>query len=141
MTAALSWPLQQGLFARLVSDEALTSLLGGPKVFDAPPHLDGPEAVRPPYVLLGDETITPWFDKTQGGASHDLVFTAVSSGDGYAEAKAIAGAVSDVLEGAPPALSRGRIVRLQFLGATARRDVGGVRRRVDCRYRVIVEDD
>lgn len=141
MSAALSWPLQQALFARLSDDADLTGLIGDGKVFDAPPHRDGPDATAAPYVLLGDETLTPWFDKTSNGAAHDLVISVVSGADGFQEAKRAAGAVSDALAAPAPTLSRGRIVRVHFLGAAARREVGGVRRRVDLRYRIIVEDD
>lgn len=148
MTAALSLPLQRALFAVLSADAGLLAALGGPRIYDAPPHADGPDRPGPgPFLLLGDETIRPWFDQTGDGAVHDLRFRIVSFAPGYAEAKAIAAALSDALAGAPPSLSRGRIARIQFLGAEARRGGGGgggsdrVARRLDLRFRVVIEDD
>ncbi|MEO1330337.1 MAG: DUF3168 domain-containing protein [Pseudomonadota bacterium] len=147
MTAALSLPLQRALFAHLSADAGLVAALGGPRIYDAPPHADGPAADPGPYLLLGDETIAPWFDQSGAGADHALRFRVISFAAGFAEAKAIAAALSDALDAPPPALSRGRIVRIQFLGAEARRGgasgggAGLVARRIDLRFRVIVEDD
>lgn len=148
MTAALSLPLQKALFAWLSADAALLAALGGPRLYDAPPHADGDAAPGPgPYLLLGDESVTPWFDQTQDGADHLLRFRVVSFAAGFSEAKTIAGALSDALAGPPPTLERGRIVRIQFLGAEARRGGAGgggadrVARRIDLRFRAILEDD
>ena len=145
MTAALSWPLQQALFARLTSNAALTNLLGGPKIYDAPPHQDGPGAARPPYILLGDETIAPWSDKTAQGAVHDFALIIISRAAGFSQSKRLAAAVSDALL-TPPALplARGRLIRLDFLSATASRRPDGTARapsrRIELRWRAVLED-
>lgn len=140
MTAALSWPLQAALFQRLSADPTLLGILGPGRIFDAPPHADGPDATRPPYVLLGDESVGRWSDKSATGAVHDLVLRIISGGEGYAEAKQIAAAVSDALADAGLDLSRGRVVRLTFRSASARRNLDGVRRQIDLRYRAVLED-
>ncbi len=150
MTAALSLPLQRALYAHLTSDPAVLAALGGPHLYDAPPHADAPGARRGrAFVLIGEERVDPWFDQSADGAEHRLQFRVVSFSPGFSEAKRIAGALSDALLGPPPALERGRIVRVQFLGSEARRGGAGgadgaaelVSRRVDLRFRAILEDD
>lgn len=138
MTAALSWPLQQGLHALLSTDAALVAELGGAHVYDEPPHADDPASPAGPFLVIGDESVAPWFDKTADGARHDVVLTIESRAPGQGQAKRIAGAVSDALASGALALNRGRVVRVQFLAAAARRE--GERRRVELRYRFVLED-
>ncbi|WP_412842372.1 DUF3168 domain-containing protein [Cereibacter sphaeroides] len=49
-------------------------------------------------------------------------------------------ALSDALVTAPPALERGRLVRLDFLKAVARRLGSGDARRIDLTFRVRIEE-
>lgn len=140
MTAALSAPLQQALYTALAADGGLVSLIGAGRVFDAPPHRDGPDAVAPPYVVIGDERVTSAADKSSGGAVHELSVAVVSDAEGYLEAKQAAAAVSDLIDAGPLTLSRGAVIRQQVLGAVATRETGGVRRLVTLRLRFTLED-
>jgi len=66
--------LQTALFELLRADDTLTAARGGPRIFDAPPHAQSGEA-SPPYITLGDETVTAWDTKTEEGAAHELTLT------------------------------------------------------------------
>lgn len=140
MTAALSWPLQKAVFAALSADAALTAKLGPDRLFDEPPHGAAADASRAPYIALGEESVEPWFDKSDRGAVHDFALSIVARRRGYSDAKQIAGLVCDALDAADLALDRGRVVRLQFLSAEFVRDGQGTRRRAELRFRAVLED-
>lgn len=135
MTYALAAPLQQAIFARLASDPALGALVGT-AIFDAAPA--GP--VPPLYIALGPEEVRDRSDKTSRAALHRFSVSVVSEGGGFHTAKSVAGAVEAALTTAPIALSRGHIVALDFERAEARREQNGKRRRVDLRFRAMVDD-
>lgn len=136
MTFALSAPLQGAVYQRLLSDAALAAIVEG-AVYDAVP----PGPVPGTYVTLGEEDVRDRSDKDGGGAIHDLTIAVISDAAGFATAKAAAMAISDALLGADLVLSRGRVVGLWFLRATARRVGAGRRRRIDLRFRVQTEDN
>jgi hypothetical protein len=137
MSFGVSAALQAAVYARLSQDTALTALIGAGAVFDAPPGGD----LRPVYVVLGGETVRARGDMTGRGAQHDLVVSVIGGAEGFAAVKAAAVAVSDALQPeGMPALSRGRLVALDFLRAKARRAGRGRARRIDLTFRARVED-
>lgn len=140
MTAALSWPLQQALFAKLTNDDALTDLLGGPAIYDAVPHGNSLSAPVLPYILLGEEEVDPWQDKSNGGASILFVIQVHSQRPGFAEAKEIAAGISDALLVGPLSLTRGHLVRLDFDGADFRVTDDGIHRIGELKFRAVIED-
>lgn len=125
--------LQEAVFARLVGDAPLTALVGG-AVYDAAP----PGTVSGTYVSLGPEDVLDASDQSGAGARHDFVVSVVSDAAGFAHAKAVAAAVSDALTDANLTLSRGYLIGLWFLKATARRVDKGNRRRIDLTFRARV---
>lgn len=133
----LSLTLQRALFIHLRTDPALTAVLGGPKVYDAPPHAQSGEA-PPPYITFGDEAVTAWDTKTEEGAAHDLTFTIWSAARGFAEIKAIQTALADALATAPT-LDEGRIADLRFVSSVTSREQRTRLRRADCVFRALVE--
>lgn len=136
MSYAMAAALQAAVFQALEASPALAALVGG-AIFDAAP------AGAPPgtYVLLGPEEVRDRSDASHGGAAHDFTISVVTETAGFHTAKAAATAISDALVDAPLALSRGRLVSLRFLRARADRVRSGARRRVDLRFRALVEDD
>lgn len=129
--------LQTALFQQLRDDAALVSLLGGPRIYDAPPHAqsgDGP----PPYITLGDETVAAWNTKTEEGTAHELTFTIWSAERGFSQVKAIQRALADALAAAP-ILPGARIVDLRFVSSATSRERRTRLRRADCVYRALVE--
>lgn len=135
MTYTVAASLQEAVFTRLASDAALGALVDG-AIYDVLPS--GP--VPPLYVTLGPEEVRARSDGTAGGAWHRLTVTVVSDRAGFLEAKQVAGAVSDALEGAQMMLGRGALVGVHFWRARARRESGGSRRRIDLTFRARVDD-
>ena len=93
------------------------------------------------YVTLGAEDVRDLSDKSGSLTDVRLTVSVMSDAEGFATAKAVAGAACDALADAAPGLERGRIVSLRFLRATARRVRAGQARRIDLTFRAIVEDD
>ena len=65
----------------------------------------------------------------------------MSTEPGFAVAKRVAGAVSDVLNDGELTLNRGQLISLSFDRATARSVGAQQLRRVDMRFRARVQDD
>ena len=135
MSFAASGPLQEAVFSRLSGDAALTALVGS-SVFDQAPA----GAIAGTYVSLGEEVVRDASDKSAAGAIHEFVVSVVSDEPGFKSAKAAAGAVSDALDDADLALSRGDLVCLDFLSARVRRTRNDARRRIDLRFRARIDD-
>ena len=136
MSYGVSAALQKAVFSQLTGDAALTALVGT-AIFDAVPG--GP--VPGIYVALGPEDVRDRSDASGAGAQHRFTVSVVSEAEGFAAVKTAAGAVTDALTGALPALDRGRIVGLWFERAIAKRaGTAGRVRRVDLRFRARVED-
>ncbi len=139
MTYALAWPLQQAVYAALQADPAIAALVED-RIYDAAPHAERTDAPLADYITLGDETVRAWDTADGQGSSHDFAVTVHSGGQGYAQSKALAGVICDVLVDADLALSRGRLIGLRFLQAQAQRGKGAERRRIALRFRAIIED-
>jgi hypothetical protein len=120
--------LQTALFDHLRADAPLTAALGGPRVYDAPP----------PYITIGDESITAWDTKTEEGAAHELTFTIWSAMRGFSQIKTIQSALADALASAPT-LPDARIAELRFVSSETSRERRTRLRRADCTYRALVE--
>ncbi len=134
MSYALSGPLQAAVYAQLLADTQLAGLVGG-DIYDAVPAGTLPSV----YVALGPESVKEASDGSGAGAWHDFVISVVSEVAGFQSAKAVAGAVSDALDGGDLPLSRGRLIGLWFRKAKAVRESGGLRR-IDLTFRARVED-
>jgi hypothetical protein len=134
MSYGITAALQAAVYGALSGDAAVTTLSGG-AIYDALP----PGPVPPLYAMLGPERVRDASDKTGAGAVHDFAVTVVSEAAGFASAKALAAAISDALAGADVSLTRGRLVRMGFLRARARRINGG--REIELWFRAIVDED
>lgn len=126
--------LQTALFTLLAGDVPLAGLVAG-GVHDAPP----PGTPQGTYVVIGVEDVVDRSDGTGPGAEHRILVSVVSDAAGFLTVKAAAARISDILPGAAPVLTQGRIVAIWFHQAQARRVAGGATRRVDLRFRVRVE--
>ena len=108
--------------------------LAGVAVYDAvPPNPAGT------FVLVGPEEVRDASDKSGAGAEHLLQVAVISDGTGFLTAKTIAVTISDELTGAALALSRGSLVSLLFLRASAKRIDEGEVRRIDLTFRARIE--
>lgn len=135
MSFAISGALQKAVYAALMQDAELQSVVAG-AIFDGVPQGQKPEI----YVSLGPETVKSRSDASAGGAVHDFVISVVSEGGGFAGLKQVAGFVSESLSGADLALERGVLVYLRFLKAAAKRIRGSGGRQIDLTFRARVDD-
>ena len=136
MSYAMSESVQEAVFGLLSADAPLSGLIGS-AVFDAEPE----GAVPDTYVTLGVETVRDRSSKSGAAAAHDLTVSVVSMLSGFRTAKAVAGAISDALVGAKPALSRGGVCGIWFVRGRARRVRTNDTRRIDLTFRILVEDE
>ena len=128
--------LQAAIYQLLSTDPAMQALVPS-RVFDAAPPGTPPDL----YVTLGPEDARDRGDKTGHAARHDFTVTVVSEAAGFQAAKEVAAAISDALVDARPPLARGRVVRLDFVRAAARRVGRAARRRIDLRFSALVAED
>lgn len=137
MTYAMAGALQAAVYQHLLADPGVAALIGG-AVYDALPAGAKPET----YVTVGGEEVRDRSDASGGGAEHRFTVSVVTSADGFAGAKAVAGAIGNALIDADLTLTHGRLVGLWFDRASARRaGQAGQARRIDLRFRARVEDD
>lgn len=135
MTYAMSSALQAAVYQALIADPALGNLVG-PAIYDALPAGVLPQT----YVTLGPETVLDRSDLTGSGAIHRFTVSIMTGTAGFGPAKAAAAAVSDALNEADLALSRGRLVAMRFERATAKRTGTAGTRQIDLRFSARVED-
>jgi hypothetical protein len=129
MTTA-SFALRAAVHDALVADGALVALLGGAKVFDAPPR-----SAAFPYVSLGEARVTE--ASSEGDLEHQLTLHAFSRQGGHKEAHMIAGALLGVLDDAPLVLADHRLVNLRFSIADIRREADGRTYHAVVRFRAV----
>lgn len=128
--------LQAAIYGMLQNDPAVQALVSG-RVYDAAP----PGEVPSLYVSLGPEEVRDRGDVTGHAARHDFTVSVVADQGGFQAAKQVAVAVSDALVDARPSLTRGRVVRMDFVRASARRVGKAARRRIDLRFAALVAED
>lgn len=135
MSYALSAPLQAAIYDALAGDVALDGLVAG-AIFDAEPT----GAVPSLYVSLGPEVVKPASDVSAMGAVHEFTISVVTDAAGFAGAKTVAGAISDLLIDADLPMSRGICVGCRLLKARAAREDSGIKRRIDLTFRARVDE-
>jgi hypothetical protein len=130
MSYAAAAALQSAIYQRLTGFPALA----GVAIYDAvPPSATGT------FVLIGPEEARDQSDKSSSGADHQLVISVITDATGFLSIKTIAADISDALIGVPLALTRGVLVNLLFLRASARRIAEGETRRIDLTFRARVQ--
>lgn len=130
MSYAASAALQSAVYQRLTGWPGLA----GVQIVDALPPATGTGT----FVLLGPEDVNDQSDGTGGGAEHRFVVSVISDATGFMSAKAVAAEVSDALVDASLTLTRGALVGLRFLRASAKRLRTGDARRIDLTFRARV---
>ncbi len=130
MSYAAAAALQSAIYQRLTGFPALA----GVAIYDAvPPSATGT------FVLIGPEEARDQSDKSGSGADHQLVISVITDATGFLSIKTIAADISDALIGVPLVLTRGVLVQLLFLRASARRIAEGETRRIDLTFRARVQ--
>ena len=139
MTYALAWPLQEGLYSLLTTDPGCTAQLGG-RVYETPPPFGPDAAAEGVYLTLGDEEARDWSTSSDQGSEHFVRLDIHAARQSYAEAKAAAAAVSDAVLAGTLSMTRGRLISARFVDAKTDRDEAGQLRRIELRFRQVLED-
>ena len=134
MPTAASAALRAAIYDALTGNAALTTLLGGPKVYDEPPR-----AAAFPYVTLGETRIADFSTGTESAEEHQLMLHAWSRQGGHKEAHLIAGALLQALDDAPLTLTDHTLINLRFAVADIRREGDGRTYHAAVRFRAVTE--
>mgnify|MGYP000061783306 CR=1 FL=1 len=138
MSLALSGELQGAIYGALSGDLALAALVGA-EIYDAPLPIGGALPLGE-HVTLGEEVVKPFGSATSSGGVHDFDVVVHSTANGFAAAKVVAAAVDAVLVDANLPLAGGHLVSLRFVKAKAKRGIAPELRRIEMRFRAVVED-
>lgn len=131
MTAA-SWALQRSLFETLVEAPELTSLLGGPHIYDTP-HKAG----TLPCITLGQTVNLDWSTGAEDGS--ELTLHVWSSADSATEVHEIILTLRAILDDGPLALQDRAAANLSHEFTQVRIDPDGERLHGIVRYRAETE--
>ncbi len=135
MSYGASPALQAAVYQALIGDAGLAALVGT-AIYDAIPSGSLPAT----YVAIGPEAAYDKSDKSGGSAEHVFTVSVVTDSAGFQAAKDVAAQISDVLIDAPLTLTRGTLIYLNFDRASATREGTGATRRIDLRFRALVQD-
>lgn len=128
------WSLQQAVYEALVNDAALTSLLGGARIYD-----DVAQGTSFPYVTIGVARANDWSTGTENGLEHHITLHAWSRYAGKKQAFALLEAIRSALHDAPLALTDGVLVNLRSQSMEVRRDEDGKTYHGLIRFRAVTE--
>lgn len=134
MPIASAVALRAAVHSALAANSALTSVLGGPKIYDEPP-----KQAAFPYVTLGEARIADFSAGAEAGAEHQLTLHAWSRQGGHKQAHVIAGALLEALDDAPLSLSGHSLINLRFAVADVRREADGRTYHALVRFRAVTE--
>ena len=126
--------LRAAIHTALIADGALTTLLGGAKIFDEPPS-----GTAFPYVTIGEARVSDLSADEAPGEEHRLTLHAWSRQGGHREAHRVTGALLTALDDAPLSLSGHRLVNLRFAVADVRREADGRTYHALVRFRAVTE--
>ncbi len=128
------WALQKAAYEALIADSALTTLLGGDRLYD---HV--PQSSAFPYVAIDQMRINDWSTGTERGSEHVLMLHIWSRYDGKREAYEIADAVREALDDAELTLDDNRLVNLSHQYSDLKRDPDGETYHGVMRFRAVTE--
>ena len=138
MSLALSGELQGAIYTALIGDAALVALVGA-EIYDAPLPSGG-ALPQGEHVTLGEEVVKPFGSATSSGGVHDFDVVVHSTANGFSAVKVVAAAVSVILVDANFVIPGGHLVSLRFVKAKAKRGVAPELRRIEMRFRAVVEN-
>jgi len=134
MGESASWQLQKSMVAVLRSDAALTSLLGGQRIYD-----QAPRRAAYPFVTIGHSIARDWSTSSDVGCEHLLSLHVWSKAGGKKQIYAIMNRVRQVLSGSELALSDHQLVNMRHVADDARLDRDGETHHGLMRFRAVTE--
>lgn len=128
------WELQKAIYSSLSADAGLTTLLGGPAIYDrAPANADFP------YVTFSSANIADWSTQTDRGHEHEVRLDIWSRENGRGAALEIAAAIDAALSGAVLVLSGHDLINFTFEQSDIALDEDGDTFHAVLRYRAVTE--
>lgn len=134
MPAVASAALRAAVYDALVRYAPLTTVLGGPRIYD-----ETPRAAVFPYVTLGEARVADFSAGSEPGEEHQLTLHAWSRQGGHREAHVIAGTLLQALDDAALALADHRLINFRFAAADVRREADGRTYHALVRFRAVTE--
>jgi len=132
--SSVSLELQKAVFQTLVADDALTTLLGGVRIYN-----DVPRGAALPYVTLGESAVRDWSTGSDEGHEHLLTISVWSRVNGEREVHQILAAAEAALDDAALTVVGARLVNLRHEFSEVRRDADGETSRGLMRFRAVTE--
>lgn len=129
-----SFALQSAIFAKLTADTGVTSMLGGPRVYD-----DVPTRAEFPYITFGQTIERDWSTGSEPGSEHMFTLHVWSRGDGRKEIDTVMAALRTALHDAALTISGHRLINLRHEFSDARREPDGESYHGISRYRAVTE--
>lgn len=133
MTAA-SWALQRSIYQTLSNSAALTSQLGGARIYNK-----APQAQALPYITLGQTVNLDWSTGTDDGSEHDLTLHIWTNADSDDPVHEIMDGVRRLLHDQPLSLDGHYLVNLRHAFSEARIDPDGEAMHGIVRFRAVTE--
>jgi hypothetical protein len=115
-----SWALQKAVHVALTSATALTTLIGGVRVFD-----DVPRNAPFPYITHGESVVLDWSTSTDEGHEHSISIHVWSQGAGRKQAHEILGLIERTLDDQALPLDGHRLISLRHEHSEVRRESDG----------------
>ena len=134
--ASASWALQRSVYQALANSSELSSLLGGPRIYD-----DAPPAAAYPFVTLGQSLVRDWSTGTEDGGEHVLTLHVWSRAGGKKRTHDIIEAIKSALHDKKLPLSDHDLINLRHEFAEARLDPDGDTFHGIVRYRAVTEPE
>ncbi len=131
---ATSWALQRSIYQTLSNSAALTTALGGARIFSK-----APQGHALPYITLGQTVNLDWSTGTDEGSEHDLTLHIWTSADSSKPVHEIMDAVKTLLRDRPLSLDGHYLVNLRHEFSEARIDPDGETMHGIVRYRAVTE--
>jgi hypothetical protein len=133
MTAA-SWAIQRSIYQTLSNSAALTSQLGGARIYDK-----APQGHALPYITLGQTVNPDWSTGTDDGSEHDLTFHIWTSADSDEPVHEIMDTVRTLLHDQALSLDGHYLLNVSHAFSEARIDPDGEAMHGIVRYRAVTE--
>lgn len=129
-TGTFAADLQRAIYERL------SGYPGMPPVYDDVPRDD---AVSFPYVVIGDDTHTPWDTNSHVGAESTITLHVWSRQRGNKEAKEVQGLIYAALHREPLAIDQYDLITLEFEFSETFKDPDGLSRHGVSRFRSLAD--
>ncbi len=126
--------LQSRVYETLTANQDLTTILGGPQIFD-----DVPGNSKPPYITFGNAAHFDWSTGTETGMEHLLSIEVWSKVDGRKEVLEIAQTAEDALATMSPQLQESYLINFRHESTEVERNVKTGLFRARINYRAVTE--